>query len=171
MCRSLTNSVQSNLVEWYQWVTGNYQAQHHYGDVIMSAMACQITGLSTVCTNTDQRKHQLSATGLCEGNSPGPVNSPHKGPVTRKLFPFDGVRMLGCLPRTSLTTYMIRRGVSITQCTVKTKKNACTLWIEFLDYLEYTRYIYNITISSGFSLSKYEKGSSGFANICTGIRV
>ena len=27
------------------------------------------------------------------GNSPGPVNSPHEGPVTRKMFPFDDVIM------------------------------------------------------------------------------
>ena len=32
-------------------------------------------------------------TGLCVGNSPGPVNSPHKGPVTRKMFAFDDVIM------------------------------------------------------------------------------
>ena len=32
-------------------------------------------------------------TVLCVGNSPGPVNSPHKGPVTRKMFPFDDVIM------------------------------------------------------------------------------
>ena len=25
---------------------------------------------------------------LCVGNSPGPVNFPHKGPVTREMFPF-----------------------------------------------------------------------------------
>ena len=36
---------------------------------------------------------KLRATGLCVGNSPGPVNSPHKGPVTRKMFPFDDVIM------------------------------------------------------------------------------
>ena len=30
-------------------------------------------------------------TGLCVGNSP--VNSPHKWPVTRKMFPFDDVIM------------------------------------------------------------------------------
>ena len=34
-------------------------------------------------------------TGLCVRNSPGPVNSSHKGPVTRKKFPFDDVIMLG----------------------------------------------------------------------------
>ena len=32
---------------------------------------------------------KLRVTGLCVGNAPGPVNSPHKGPVTRKMFPFD----------------------------------------------------------------------------------
>ena len=33
-------------------------------------------------------------TGLCAGISPGPVDSPHKWPVTRKLFPFDDVIMV-----------------------------------------------------------------------------
>ena len=35
----------------------------------------------------------LRVTGFCVGNSPGPVNSPHKWPVTRKMFPFDDVIM------------------------------------------------------------------------------
>ena len=34
---------------------------------------------------------KLRVTGLREANSP--VNSPHKGPVTRKMFPFDDVIM------------------------------------------------------------------------------
>ena len=37
---------------------------------------------------------KLRVTGLCAGNSPGAVNSPHKWPVTRKMFPFDDVIML-----------------------------------------------------------------------------
>ena len=32
-------------------------------------------------------------TGFCAGNSRWPVNSQHKGPVTRKVFPFDDVSM------------------------------------------------------------------------------
>ena len=32
---------------------------------------------------------KLCVTGLCEGNSPVTVNSPHKGHVTQKIFPFD----------------------------------------------------------------------------------
>ena len=72
---------------------------YHYNDVIMSAMASQITSLTivytTVYSNTDQRKHQSSASLVfVRGIHRGPVNSPHKGPVTRKMFPFDDVIML-----------------------------------------------------------------------------
>ena len=41
-----------------------------------------------------KKTSKLRVTGLCAGNSPGPVNSPHKGPVTRKMFPLDDVIML-----------------------------------------------------------------------------
>ena len=40
-----------------------------------------------------KKTSNLRVTGLCAGNSPGPVNSPHKGQVTRKMFPFDDVIM------------------------------------------------------------------------------
>ena len=42
-----------------------------------------------------KKTSKLRVTGLCVGNSPGPVKSLHKGPVTRKMFPFDGVNMSG----------------------------------------------------------------------------
>ena len=67
-----------------------------FRDVIMSLMASQITGVlvvySTVCSGADQRKHQSSASlGSTRGILQWPVNSPHKGPVTRKMFPLDDV--------------------------------------------------------------------------------
>ena len=37
---------------------------------------------------------KLRVTVLCEGNHRRPVDSPHKGPVTRKMFPFDDVTMI-----------------------------------------------------------------------------
>ena len=40
-----------------------------------------------------KKTSKLRVTAHCAGNSPGPVNSPHKGPVTRKMFPFDDVIM------------------------------------------------------------------------------
>ena len=72
--------------------------QGHYGDVIMGAIASQITSLtivySTVYSDADQRKHQSSASlAFVRGIHRGPVNSPHKWPVTRKMFPFDDVIM------------------------------------------------------------------------------
>ena len=40
------------------------------------------------------KKHQSSASlGFVRGIHRSPVNSPHKGPVTRKMFPFDDVIM------------------------------------------------------------------------------
>ena len=71
---------------------------HHNSDVIISAMAFQITSpmtvYSTVYSGTDQRKHQSSASlAFVRGIHRWPMNSPHKGPVTRKMFPFDDVIM------------------------------------------------------------------------------
>ena len=70
----------------------------HYNDVIMSAIASKITSLtivySTVYPDAGQRKHQSPASlAFVWGIHRGPVNSPHKWPVTRKMFPFDDVIM------------------------------------------------------------------------------
>ena len=70
----------------------------HYNDVIMRTIASQITSLtivySIVYSDADQRKHQSSASlAFVRGIHRGPVNSPHKWPVTRKMLPFDDVIM------------------------------------------------------------------------------
>ena len=49
--------------------------------------------LNRLLRHRSKKTSKLRITGLCAGNSPGSVNSPHKGPVTRKMFPFDGVIM------------------------------------------------------------------------------
>ena len=64
----------------------------------MTTMGSQITSLtvvySIVYSDADQRKHQSSASlAFVWGIHRWPVNSPHKGPVTRKMFPFDDVIM------------------------------------------------------------------------------
>ena len=76
----------------------NWVIIHHYSDVIIGAMASQITSLAIVYSNvnsgTDQRKHQSTASlAFVWGIHRWPVNSPHKWPVTRKMFPFDDVIM------------------------------------------------------------------------------
>ena len=49
--------------------------------------------LNRLFRRKSKKTSKLRVTGLCVWNSPGPVNSPHKGPVTRKMFPFDDVIM------------------------------------------------------------------------------
>ena len=69
-----------------------------YSDVTMGTMASQITSLtivySTVYSGADQRKYHSSASlAFVRGIHRWPVNSPHKGSVTRKMLPFDDVIM------------------------------------------------------------------------------
>ena len=64
----------------------------------MNTVASQITILTivylTVYSDVDQRKHQSSTSlAFVRVIRRGPVNSPHKWPVTRKMFPFDDVIM------------------------------------------------------------------------------
>ena len=73
-------------------------ARQHYNDDIMSAIASQITSLTivypTAYSRRRSKKHQNSASlAFVRGIHRWPVNSPHKGPVTRKMFPFDDVIM------------------------------------------------------------------------------
>ena len=102
------------VYEMGPWYTCQYQAETyndlrvitwgnrlkfiHYNDVIMGAMASQITSLttvySTVYSGAHQRKHQSSASlAFVRGIHRWPVNSLHKWPVTRKMFEFDDVIM------------------------------------------------------------------------------
>ena len=82
-----TKSKQHHITMTSQWV----------GWRLKSPLSLRIV-YSTVYPGADQRKTpKPCVTGLYAGNSPGPVNSPHKRPVTRKLFLFDDVIMSFCL--------------------------------------------------------------------------
>ena len=90
--KALVSSVPDKKALWYTYVAS------HYNDVIMGVMASQMTSLtcvySTVYSSVNQRKHQSSASlAFVRGIHRGQVNSPHKWPVTRKMFPFDDVIM------------------------------------------------------------------------------
>ena len=94
-----------NILIWFyiSSPTRHEHARSHYDDVIMTVMASQITSptivYSTVYSGTDQRKHQSSASlAFVRGIHRWPVNSPHKRPVTRKMFPFDDVIMHATQP-------------------------------------------------------------------------
>ena len=98
-------------------------------DVMMSAMACQITGVSvvcsTVCSGADQRKHQSSASlAFVGGIHRWPVDSPHEGPVTRKMFPFDDVIMNTC--------HRPSNNFKFIMCVTMTYKQVETHWCTYL---------------------------------------
>ena len=70
----------------------------HYSGVIMGGVASQVTGVSIICSpvclGADQRIHQSTVWWAVEkGIHRWPVDSPPKGPVTRKMVPFDDVIM------------------------------------------------------------------------------
>ena len=88
----------NNLLGHYAHILGGNLNQTTLQCAIMDAIASQMTRLtivfSTVYLDTDKRKHQSSASlAFVRGIHRRPVNSPHKWPVTRKMFPFDDVIM------------------------------------------------------------------------------
>ena len=50
--------------------------------------------LNRIFMRRSKKKWKLRVTGLFEGTHRWAVNSPHKGPVTWKMFPFDDVIMI-----------------------------------------------------------------------------
>ena len=91
-CVALKVRSEGSFVSWLSGVIWK-----HYSDVIMSAMASQITSVlivnSTACSGADQRKHQSSASLVFVRGIHRWPNSPHKGPVTLRMLPFDDVIM------------------------------------------------------------------------------
>ena len=76
----------------------NVLSNMHNNVVIMSVITSQITSrtivYSAVHSGAHQRKHESSALlAFVRGIHRWPGNSPHKGPVRRKMFPFDNVIM------------------------------------------------------------------------------
>ena len=95
--------VRNSLRQWtnghshHRLVDGARLIACHYSDAIMSAMASQISRVtsvySTICSGAYQRKHKKSASLACVRGIHWSCTDefPHKGPVTRKMFPFDDV--------------------------------------------------------------------------------
>ena len=74
----------------------------------MGVIASQITGISivcpTVCSDGDKKKHQSSASLAFVR---GIYRCSHKGPVTRKRFPFADVSMCMVIPAIGILTFVI----------------------------------------------------------------
>ena len=96
--RFLTKYVKMQFADKCYSLNTVWTIRGHYDDVIMTMLASQITSLtvvySIVYSGVDQSKHQSSASlAFVQEIHRGPVNFPHKWPVTRKMLPFDDVIM------------------------------------------------------------------------------
>ena len=94
----MTSQMTGNLTVYPPDHSDYCQRHHksHYNGIIMSVVASQITSVSIVCSTVasgaDQRKYESSASlAFVQGIHWWLVNSPHKRPVTQKMFPFDDV--------------------------------------------------------------------------------
>ena len=73
-----------------QQITSQLRHNEHDGVSNYRRLDC----CAAVFSGADQRKPQCSASqALCEGNHQWPIDSSRKGPVTRKMFPFDDVNV------------------------------------------------------------------------------
>ena len=98
MCSNLVLTVSFVYINGTKLSVDAQSGDIHYSDIIMGAIASQFTSpttvYSTVYSGGDQRKYQSSTPlAFVWGIHRWPVNSPHKRPVTRKMFPFDDVTM------------------------------------------------------------------------------
>ena len=118
-CKELTSMLDTLLYRWgvppvvircvhwtmQMWVLQTWIIAQGVAIVMMmGVIASQIISLtivySIVYPDSDQRKHQSSALlAFVRGIHWALVNSPHKWPVTRKMFPFDDVIMCLCVTR------------------------------------------------------------------------
>ena len=72
-----------SALHWHHNDPDGVSNHQHHGCLLNRLFRCR-----------SKETSKLRVTGLCVGNSPGPGNSPHKGPVTRKVLPFDDVSMV-----------------------------------------------------------------------------
>ena len=86
-------NIMEDIVDSYCQVSNTLQWRHNDHDSVSNHQPHGCL-LHRLFRRRSKKTSKLRVTGLCVGISPGPVNSPHKGPVTRKMFPFDDVIMI-----------------------------------------------------------------------------
>ena len=140
----------------------------------MSVMAHQITGVSmvctTVCSGADQTKHQSSASlAFMRGIRRWSVNSPHKGPVTRKIFPFDDVIMFKQRKSTQWFQRCTFRNIWTSYPQEFPHHDDVTKWKYFPRYWHFMRGIHRSLVNS---LHKSQwRGTLMFSLICAWINI
>ena len=82
-----------HAIFFISWCVNTLQWRHNEHDSVSNHQPHDF--YSTVYSDTGQRKHQSSASlAFVRIIHRGPVNSPHKWPVARKMLPFGDVIMM-----------------------------------------------------------------------------
>ena len=122
----------------------------------MGTMGSQITSLtivySTVYSDADQRRHQSSASlAFVRGIHRWPVNSPHKWPLTQKMFPFDVILQATItLNRCIMFLYVRFRDLSTVTNTCILRKVLDMLWSICVSKWVFTKWTYVALIKADF---------------------
>ena len=82
-----------HITEMYVLNRNDAILMKHYSDIIMSTIASQITSRTIAYPTIFQAQIIENIKALCHWPR-WPVNTPHKGPVTWIMFPFDDVIMI-----------------------------------------------------------------------------
>ena len=68
---------------------------------------------SSICSGADHRKHQSPASlAFVRGIHRSPMDSPHKAPVTQKMFPFDDVIIITAVSLNK-SPYRLKPGINL----------------------------------------------------------
>ena len=139
----------------------------------MSTIASQITSLtivySTIYSGVDQSKHQSSASlAFVWGIHRGPVNSPHKWPVTRKMFPFDDVIMLSYNSPVLFNT--MQHGLAVSQILIVCLHTKCFLSVKPILFHPSSYDLFRDIFLSfpplfAKQLKSYSRGSGSFVSV------
>ena len=120
----------SVLLIWHIAYTLHWRHNDHNGVSNHQPHGCLLNGLFR---RRSKKTSKLRVTGFCVGNSPGPVNSPHKGPVSRKMFPFDDVIMYIKLCDTSVHIHTLHMKLCLCDHGPWSRKKNHRCTILFLD--------------------------------------
>ena len=104
--------------------------------------------LNRLFKRRSKKTSKLRDPGLCAGNSPGSVNSPHKWPVTRKMFPFDDVIMINNRHVDSVVTTMSHELYFTTYIVLQTFKQSIFGPRSAIRWFSYCCWLYPLTAAT-----------------------
>ena len=122
----------------------------HNGRDSVSNHQVPVCLLNCLFRHRTKKTSKLPVTGLCAGNSRGPVNSPHTWPVTWKMFPFDDVLIIRSYTQVHLISRHVLFIVIHTHMLISTQMTNFMRW-----RWRWSQIYFESSLSTGFQLRSY----------------